>query len=100
MGAGAENRRGECCRGYQAGIEAVEILARRRQIMCEFSQGVCSDGAVILKDGQKMTIEEVLELLRTIQPLKDGINDALEWNWLDEDRPQWVFDKLSNLANT
>jgi len=68
--------------------------------MCEFSQGICADGAVILKDGQQMTIEEVLELLRTIQPLKDAINEALEWNWLDEDRPEWLFDKLSSLANT
>jgi hypothetical protein len=68
--------------------------------MCEFSQCICADGTEILKDGQRLTVEEVLELLRTIQPLKDGINEALERNWLDEDRPEWLFDKLSRLANT
>lgn len=30
----------------------------------EYSQGLCSDGAAILKDGQKMTIEQILLELR------------------------------------
>ena len=30
----------------------------------EYSQGICADGAAILKDGQPMTIEEILEELR------------------------------------
>lgn len=32
--------------------------------MSEFTQGVCADGAAILKDGVMLTIEEIIELLR------------------------------------
>jgi len=35
-----------------------------RLIMPEFSQGVCSDGAAILMNGQPITIEQILEKLR------------------------------------
>jgi hypothetical protein len=33
-------------------------------VMCEFTQGVCEDGAAILMDGKRLTIEEILERLR------------------------------------
>lgn len=32
--------------------------------MSEFTQGMCADGAAILKDGVMLTIEEIIELLR------------------------------------
>ena len=32
--------------------------------MCEYTQGVCGDGAAILKDGVPMTVEEILAELR------------------------------------
>ena len=32
--------------------------------MSEYTQGVCRDGAAILKDGQPLTIEQILEALR------------------------------------
>ncbi|UTD54965.1 hypothetical protein [Halomonas sp. MS1] len=32
--------------------------------MSEYTQGVCHDGAEILKDGQPLTIEQILEALR------------------------------------
>ena len=32
--------------------------------MSEYTQGVCNDGAVILKDGEPMTIEQILFELR------------------------------------
>lgn len=32
--------------------------------MSEYTQGVCHDGAAILKDGQPLTIEQVIEALR------------------------------------
>lgn len=32
--------------------------------MTEFTQGVCADGAAILKDGVMLTIEEIIDLLR------------------------------------
>lgn len=39
--------------------------------MSEYTQGICQDGAAILRDGQQMTIEEILEALRE--------RDALEF---------------------
>jgi len=38
-----------------------------------FTQGVCSDGAAILKDGVAMTIEEILAELRN-RPVLIGID--------------------------
>ncbi len=35
--------------------------------MSEYTQGICADGAAILKDGVMMTIEEILEGLRCTQ---------------------------------
>jgi hypothetical protein len=35
--------------------------------MSEYSQGVCEDGAAILKDGLPMTIEQILNELRSAQ---------------------------------
>ena len=32
--------------------------------MCEFTQGICHDGAAILKDGEPLTIEQILTGLR------------------------------------
>ena len=39
--------------------------------MSEYTQGVCHDGAAILKDGQPLTIEQILEGLRERDALKD-----------------------------
>jgi hypothetical protein len=36
--------------------------------MSEYTQGICADGAAILKDGVMMTIEEILEGLRQSVP--------------------------------
>lgn len=56
--------------------------------MSEYSQGLCSDGAAILKDGQPLTIEQILEALRERDALskKQGITltasqlrEALYW---------------------
>ena len=35
-------------------------------VMCTFSQGVYEDGIVILRDGEMMTIEEIILELRTL----------------------------------
>lgn len=32
--------------------------------MSEYSQGICDDGAAILRDGQPLAIEEILQRLR------------------------------------
>ena len=37
--------------------------------MSDYTQGVCEDGAAILKDGQPMTVEEVLDRLRECDAL-------------------------------
>lgn len=44
----------------------------------EYSQGVCQDGAAILKDGQMMTVEEIVEELNQRNRLIDQLKDCLE----------------------
>lgn len=41
--------------------------------MSEYTQAVCEDGAAILKDGQMMTIEEIIDHLRSIQQQNERI---------------------------
>jgi uncharacterized protein YlxW (UPF0749 family) len=36
----------------------------------EYTQGICEDGAAILRDGQPMTVEEILDALRNSEQLK------------------------------
>jgi hypothetical protein len=36
----------------------------------EYTQGICEDGAAILREGQPMTIEEILDALRDSEQLK------------------------------
>jgi len=38
--------------------------------MSEYTQGICMDGAAILKDGEMLTIEEILEGLRAGEEAK------------------------------
>ena len=56
-------------------------------VMCEYSQGVFSDYAAILRDGQPMTIEEILASLMQAQKLAriivfalEGLNNFVEFN--------------------
>jgi len=37
-----------------------------RIVMCEYSQGLCADGAAILRDGEMMTIDEIIIELRSL----------------------------------
>lgn len=46
--------------------------------MPEFSQGVCADGAAILMDGQPLTIEEILVLLRKGENAKRVVGEMWE----------------------
>lgn len=48
--------------------------------MSTYTQGVCEDGAAILKDGQMMTIEEILVELRAnpwIEITEDNLPDQI-----------------------
>lgn len=48
--------------------------------MSEYTQGVCEDGAAILKDGKPLTIEEILAELRTERPdVAAMVNRFLCW---------------------
>lgn len=38
--------------------------------MSEYSQGICQDGAVILKDGKPLVLEEIVQLLRELDFLE------------------------------
>lgn len=46
--------------------------------MSEFTQGVCADGAAILKDGVMLTVEEIIELLRQGDRLM-GAGEPVAW---------------------
>lgn len=46
--------------------------------MSEYSQGVCQDGAAILKDGQMMTIEEILRELNNHKRLSEALSKVLD----------------------
>jgi len=48
--------------------------------MQEYTQGVCADGAAILCDGKKMTIEQIIERLRKLEEVRDVICKAPEIN--------------------
>ena len=40
--------------------------------MSEYTEGICGDGAVILKDGQPMTISEILAALQDSKPAAES----------------------------
>lgn len=44
--------------------------------MSEYTQGVCEDGAAILKDGQQMTIDEILAELRQLTDTQQELSDC------------------------
>ena len=51
-----------------------------------FSEGICDDGAAILKDGQLMTIEEILEALNESYAI------TLERNRIRQFCDKWTYD--------
>ena len=57
-------------------------------VMREYSQGVCQDGAVILCNGVQMTIEEILDRLRTLEDVRGVIYDSPELNPSNYDHDQ------------
>lgn len=48
--------------------------------MSEYTQGVCHDGAAILKDGQSLTIEQILEALQERETLVARIAELERYN--------------------
>ena len=44
--------------------------------MNEYSQGVCEDGAAILKNGQPMTVEEIIQSLQELEKVKAGLDQS------------------------
>lgn len=57
-------------------------------VMREYSQGVCQDGAAILCNGERMTIEEILARLRTLEDVRGVIYDSPELNPSNYDHDQ------------
>lgn len=51
----------------------------------EYSQGICGDGAAILKNGQPMTIEEIVQELKDWQAARahESINRGHSRSWLN-----------------
>lgn len=60
-----------------------EASGVERLVMPEFSQGVCGDGAAILMNGQQLTVEKILNRLRSgvdDKHVKDRVISILqEW---------------------
>ena len=66
------------------GDDAAYVVSRINRVIAElegvylirpeYTQGVCADGAAILEDGKMLTIEEVMERLRT--PLAPQVPDV------------------------
>ena len=46
--------------------------------MSEYTQGVCQDGAAILRDGKPLTIEEILDGLRHADELAEALGSLLD----------------------
>lgn len=57
--------------------------------MSEFTQGVCADGAAILKDGVMLTIEEIIELLRQGDKLMGAGEEPVAWRYWNEKSKSW-----------
>lgn len=51
----------------------------------EYSQGVCEDGAAILKNGQMLTVDEIVETLNSLSYAISLAKDPLE-DYLDNGR--------------
>lgn len=64
--------------GYEPPSEARLMEARRAvEAEQEYSQGIMSDGPVILRDGQPMTPEEIVEELNSYhRDLRQATNDS------------------------
>ena len=54
------------------------------------------DGVHLMKAW--LAIDELIEARDEIELLKTGLNEAMEWNWLDEDSPKWLREKLEARA--
>lgn len=67
--------------------------------MTEYTQGICKDGAAILKDGEMMTIEEILEELRRIPVLEAERDAALLGEAHYMDKEQAVIRRLNAKLN-
>lgn len=51
---------------YAAGLRQSVVSAEAKPEVAEYSQGVCGDGAAILRDGQPMSVDEVVAALKRL----------------------------------
>lgn len=70
--------------------------------MNEYSQGVCEDGAAILKNGQMMTIDEIVETLCRLESQRDELLKAAA-DYAKPDNMNWqramgLFINLRNVV--
>ena len=43
-------------------------------------------------------VKEIAELEAQVRELKEFLNDAIDWNWLDDDAPKDLFEKYSKAS--
>lgn len=52
------------------GLSSAESAVHERLVMSRFTQGICEDGATILRNGELMTVEEILYRLNESENIK------------------------------
>jgi hypothetical protein len=61
------------------------------------------DKPKLFKVAQDSTKAELFDLyceqMNLVEKLQEGLNEALDWNWLDEDHPKDVMERLLNLVS-
>lgn len=65
--------------------------------MSEYTQGVCHDGAAILKDGQPLTIEQILEALQERDALAFSKKNLIQQCQTAEAERDRILNKLRSL---
>jgi len=66
----------------------------------EFRNEQTSIGRIIFGSGMLVRPKPSLESLEgQVKELKEGLREALEWNWLGEDYPVAVYEKLRELID-
>lgn len=63
----------------------------------EYTQGICEDGAAILREGQPMTVEEILDALRNSEQLKADVEQLKKGVELRDQQNADLHDMIADI---